>query len=62
MKDRSDRGRTNGHVPQEEVDVVFDLRFGSKLTHKLIALNLGIKTKRVEYILTKRSPSIPRLR
>lgn len=52
MKDRSERGRTYGHVTKDEATKAVKLRESGK-TYKEISQCLGVKPKRVEYILTK---------
>ena len=52
MKDRSDRGRTSGHVSKEEFETMLKMR-ASGLTYAQIADNLNVKAKRVEYIIQR---------
>jgi hypothetical protein len=52
VKDRVERKRTRGHVSDAEIEKVKTLRQSGK-TYSKIATELGIKYKRVEYILTK---------
>jgi hypothetical protein len=47
-----ERKRTRGHVSDAEIEKVKTLRQSGK-TYSKIATELGIKYKRVEYILTK---------
>lgn len=50
VADRVERGRSRGHVTEEEVRLVYSLRVQGFIM-KDIANALGIKFKRVEYIL-----------
>tara|TARA_R110002033_G_scaffold4867_1_gene22426 strand:+ start:277 stop:690 length:414 start_codon:yes stop_codon:yes gene_type:complete len=50
MQDRRDRGRTHNHVSKEEIDEVYSL-LNKNLYQKDIAKELGIKMKRVNYIV-----------
>lgn len=52
MADRRNRGRTHGHVSEEEIENVLNLR-SKEYTYKNIGETLGIKYKRVEYIINK---------
>lgn len=52
-EDRSKRGRTYGHVSEEEAQLVKTMREAGKL-YKEIAIELNINVKRVEYILRRR--------
>lgn len=52
VQDRVDRGRTFGHVTDEEFKTVLSMRVEG-MWIKEIASELGIKFKRVEYILNK---------
>lgn len=52
VSDRVQRGRSHGHVSEEELNEVVSLR-GKGMTHKAIGIELGIKTKRVAWILDK---------
>lgn len=57
VKDRNKSGRTRGHVPEEEVEVVVSL-VDKGMTYKQISEHLGIKAKRAEYINLKRRQSL----
>ena len=50
--DRVSRGRSFGHVSEEEIETIKNLRL-EKLTYKSIATKLRISWRRVEYVVTK---------
>lgn len=52
LQDRQDRKRTHNYVDQQLYETRFELRSQGKL-YKEIAETLGMKIKRVEYILTR---------
>lgn len=52
MKDRRERARTYGHVPEKEIKIIKALK-ARGYTHVQIGYTLSIKTKRVDYILNK---------
>ena len=52
VQDRVDRGRSFGHVSDEELQTIISMR-ESGMWMKNIASSLGIKYKRVEYVLNK---------
>lgn len=56
MQDRRERNRIPNQVSMEEYGLVKDLRESGK-TYFQIGDQLGIKSKRVEYILTRRKES-----
>lgn len=56
VADRVRRGRTFGHVTNEEIIKVHKLR-ELNMTHKNIADTLSCHHKRIEYILTNKLPS-----
>lgn len=53
MRDRHERRRTHGQVFQEEIEEVLELRALGN-TYLEISKQLGIKIKRVEYIVTRK--------
>lgn len=58
IKDRVKRERTHNQVSFEEKDKILRLRYGHHLTYKQIADQLGIKYKRVEYIIKRHDTSL----
>ncbi len=53
VRDRVERERTYGHVPTDQIEAVRSLR-ESGFTYLKIAKLLGIKYKRVEYIVKRK--------
>lgn len=54
IDDRNRRGRTHNHVSSDHIEAITYLR-GKGMTYNQIAQELGIKAKRVEYVITRKS-------